>query len=76
MAISGLQGPLIVHLISVHPISSVSLTLSLGFVWLKLYTQTPIPTERKNSSFFPPKSYGFPTLVMVLTSHQLTPLLL
>ena len=59
MAISGLQGPLLVHLISVHPISSVSLNLLLGFVWLKLYTQTPIPTERKNSSFPPKKVMGF-----------------
>ena len=76
MVISGLQGPLIVHLISIHQISLVSLNFSLVFVWLKLYTQNPIPTERKNSSFSPKKSYGFPTLVMVLTSHQLTPLLL
>ena len=69
MAISGLQGPLIVHLISIHPISSVSLNLSLGFVWFK-----PLPTQREKKS--PQKNYGFPTLVMVLTSHQLTPLLL
>ena len=46
MAILGLQGPLIVHLISVRPNSSVSLNLSLGFVWFKLYNR-----ERKIALF-------------------------